>query len=176
MNALRVDVGQDGVALVLYDVPGEPVNTLRDTFQKDFEEMFEKILGAALACAIVFVSVDEIDRLNIRGATLEGMRRALSGLAIRPEFALIDGRDVPSKLPCPANAIIGGDAKSVTIGAASILAKVMRDRLMKSLDAEAPAYGFARHVGYGVAAHRAAMASHGRCIHHRRSFRVAGVD
>lgn len=170
--------GPLGVAAVILDPTRLPegIDDSKALSAARREEMFEKILGAALACAIVFVSVDEIDRLNIRGATLEGMRRALSGLAIRPEFALIDGRDVPSKLPCPANAIIGGDAKSVTIGAASILAKVMRDRLMKSLDAEAPAYGFARHVGYGVAAHRAAMASHGRCIHHRRSFRVAGVD
>ena len=140
------------------------------------EALFATILETALAVSIVLVNVEEIDRHNIRGATLLGMRRALEGLARKPDIALIDGRDLPENLPCPAQAIIGGDSKSASIAAASILAKVTRDRLMRALDAQAPGYGFASHVGYGVAAHRAAMVRLGRSPFHRRSFRIAGLD
>ncbi len=139
------------------------------------EALFGAILKSALAVSIVLVSPEEIDRHNIRGATLLGMRRALEGLARKPDIALIDGRDIPENLPCPAQAIIGGDGKSASIAAASILAKVTRDRLMQALDAHAPGYGFARHVGYGVAAHREAMLRLGRSPHHRRSFKIAGL-
>jgi ribonuclease HII len=169
--------GPLGVAAVILDPARLPlgIDDSKVLSAARREVLFEKILETALACAIVFVSVEEIDRLNIRAATLAGMRRALQGLAIRPAYALIDGRDVPPGLPCPAEAIIAGDAKSVTIGAASILAKVMRDRLMRALDAQAPAYGFARHVGYGTAAHLAALRREGRSVHHRRSFNVSGL-
>ena len=170
--------GPLGVAAVILDPARLPegIDDSKVLSAARREALFEKILATALACAIVFVSAEEIDQLNIRAATLAGMRRALHGLAMRPDFALIDGRDVPDSLPCPAEAIIGGDAKSVTIGAASILAKVMRDRLMRALDAQAPAYGFARHVGYGTAAHLAALRREGRSPYHRRSFHIHGLD
>jgi len=170
--------GPLGVAAVILDPARLPVGVddSKVLSAARREVLFARILETALACAIVFVSVDEIDRINIRAATLAGMRRALQGLAIRPTHALIDGRDVPDGLPCSAEAIIGGDSKSVTIGAASILAKVMRDRLMRALDREVPAYGFARHVGYGTAAHLAALRRDGRSAHHRRSFRISVLD
>ena len=166
--------GPVGVAAVILDPARLPegIDDSKVLSAARREVLFEKILKAALACAIVFVSAEEIDQLNIRAATLAGMRRALHGLAVRPDFALIDGRDVPEGLVCPAQAIIGGDARSVSIGAASILAKVMRDRLMRALDAEVPAYGFARHVGYGTAAHLAALRREGRSPYHRRSFHI----
>ncbi|MGL5114377.1 MAG: ribonuclease HII, partial [Beijerinckiaceae bacterium] len=111
-----------------------------------------------------------IDRLNIRGATLLAMRRAVAGLAITPALVLIDGRDIPPGLACPARAIIGGDALEPAISAASIVAKVMRDRLMKRLGAEDPRYGFAGHKGYPSAAHRASIGLHGASLHHRLSY------
>ena len=137
--------------------------------------MFPDILAAARAVAIVFVSVEEIDAINIRRATLAGMRRALSALHLAPDHALIDGRDLPENLPCPAEAIIGGDALCVSIAAASILAKVTRDRLMRALDPFAPAYGFSRNAGYGTEAHLTALRRFGRTRHHRHSFKVSEV-
>jgi ribonuclease HII len=137
------------------------------------EALFPDILAAARAVAIVFVSVDEIDAINIRRATLAGMRRALCALHLAPDHALIDGRDLPEDVPCPAEAIIGGDALCLSIAAASILAKVTRDRLMRSLDPFAPAYGFCKNVGYGTEVHLAALRRFGRTRHHRRSFKFS---
>ena len=115
-------------------------------------------------------SSTEIDTLNILRATHVAMARALSNLPALPEHALIDGLPVKG-LPCPSTAIIGGDAKSLSISAASIIAKVIRDSQMKELDVIYPAYGFARHKGYGSAAHIQALMEHGPCPIHRRSFR-----
>jgi ribonuclease HII len=120
--------------------------------------------------SFVLLPPADIDRLNIRGATLLAMRRAVEGLSIAPAHVLVDGRDVPPGLPCPARAIIGGDATEPAISAASIVAKVMRDRLMKRLGAEDPRYGFGGHKGYPSAAHRAAIALHGPSPHHRLSY------
>jgi ribonuclease HII len=100
------------------------------------------------------------------------MARAIAALAPSADFVLIDGRDVPDGIACPARAIIDGDALSLSIAAASIVAKTVRDAAMRRLDREFPAYGFADHVGYATERHRAALARHGPCPHHRRSFRL----
>jgi ribonuclease HII len=134
------------------------------------ESLFERILAEALAVSFCLLPPADVDRLNIRGATLEAMRRAVAGLSLRPGLVLVDGRDVPEGLPCPARAIVGGDATESSIGAASIVAKVMRDRVMGRLGGELTAYGFEVHKGYGTAKHRRAIAAHGGTIHHRRSF------
>jgi ribonuclease HII len=128
------------------------------------------ILAKARAVAIAFAAAEEIDAYNIRGATLRAMARAVGALAIRPDFALIDGRDVPEGLGCPAAAIIGGDARSLSIAAASIVAKVARDGLMARLDRHFPEFGFARHAGYPTRTHKMALARHGPTPLHRRSF------
>lgn len=114
-------------------------------------------------------SVAEIDTLNILWATMLAMQRAVAALPVTPDFALIDGNRCP-QLPCPAQAIVKGDDKSLSIAAAAIIAKVTRDRLMAKLDAAYPAYGWARNAGYGTAQHLAALASHGATPWHRDSF------
>ena len=140
------------------------------------DALFDLIMARALAVSVTLGPAAEIDRLNIRAATLAAMARALRGLALAPAFALIDGRDIPPGLPCPAAAVIGGDAKCCSIAAASIIAKVTRDRLMRRLDAHAPGYGFARHAGYGVRHHRLAIESLGASPWHRMSFRPLRQD
>ena len=134
------------------------------------EELETAILAKALAHAVVAIDVDVIDRINIFWATMEGMRRALAALHVAPELALIDGNRLPPNLRCPARAIVDGDAKVKAIGAASILAKVHRDRIMCALDAQHPGYGFATHKGYATPEHLAALNTHGPCAVHRRSF------
>ena len=134
------------------------------------EALFDAVLTRAAAVAFAFASPAEIDALDVRKATLLAMARAVGALAIRPSAALIDGADVPPGLDVPAAALIGGDALSASIAAASIVAKVARDRLMARLDARHPGYGFARHFGYPTAAHRAALAALGPCAAHRLSF------
>ena len=133
------------------------------------ERLYGQILDRALACSVAQASVEEIDRLNILQATLLAMRRAVDGLRLRPARVLVDGNRLPV-LAVPAEAIIGGDAKVQAISAASILAKVTRDRWCAALAAQYPQYGFAAHKGYGTAAHLAALAQHGACPEHRRSF------
>lgn len=160
------------VAAVILD-PTHPIAGLNDSKQlseRKREALYPLILEHALAWRIEFVEADEIDRLNILQATLTGMQRALEGLAITPQHALIDGNRIPNHLPCPATAIIGGDASEPAISAASILAKVSRDRRMLELHAHYPHYGFDRHKGYPSAAHRAALLAHGPCPEHRRSY------
>jgi ribonuclease HII len=134
------------------------------------ERLFDEILAQARAVSFCLLPPSRIDRLNIRGATLEAMRQAVNGLSIRPVLVLIDGRDIPAGLPCPARAIIGGDGSEPCIAAASIVAKVMRDRLMSRLGAELPAYGFEVHKGYGTAKHKLAIEAGGGTAHHRLSF------
>lgn len=128
------------------------------------------ILRDALAWAVVAVEVEEIDRINILQATLVGMRRALQTLPVLPTLALIDGNQLPRVLPCPARVIVGGDASEPAISAASILAKVHRDRLMRAYDTQYPGYGFAQHKGYSSPGHLAALQRLGPCAIHRRSF------
>jgi len=133
------------------------------------EALYGEILARALAVSVAMAPAVEIDSLNIRGATLACMGRAARSLALAPAFALIDGRDLPL-LPCPGRAVIEGDGISLSIAAASIVAKVTRDRLMVEHDALHPGYGFASHVGYPTRSHRAALERLGPCLLHRRSF------
>ncbi len=134
------------------------------------ESAFAEILEKALAVSFALLPPSDIDRLNIRGATLEAMRRAVTGLSITPDAVIVDGRDTPPGLAMTCRAIVGGDATEPAISAASIVAKVMRDRLMTRLGADIPAYGFEIHKGYGTVKHRAAIRAHGGLGHHRQSF------
>ena len=134
------------------------------------EKLYELILKKALAVSVALGSAREIDRINIRQATLTAMSRAAHGLSLKPKLVLVDGKDVPDGLPCAGEAIIKGDATSFSIAAASIIAKVTRDRLMNRLALHYPAYGFDRHAGYGTKAHVAAIEAHGPCPYHRFSF------
>jgi ribonuclease HII len=124
----------------------------------------------ALAWRVELVSAAEIDRLNILRATLEGMARVVHALAPAAEHALIDGNRLPPGLPCPAEALVKGDSREPAIMAASILAKVARDRLMRELDALHPGYGFAVHKGYPTPEHLENLRRLGPCSEHRRSF------
>ncbi len=133
------------------------------------EKLYEEICAKALCCSIAQASVAEIDQLNILQATLLAMRRAVMGLRLKPAMVLVDGNRLPT-LDIPAEAIVKGDALVPAISAASILAKVHRDRWCAQIHGEFPQYGFAGHKGYGTAAHLAALREHGACIHHRRSF------
>jgi ribonuclease HII len=135
------------------------------------ERLFETIMARALAVAVGFASAAEIDAVNIRQATFRAMRRALAALAASPAYVLIDGNDLAPDLCCPGETIVKGDGAVLSIAAASIVAKVARDRLMRRLCAVHPAYGFSRHVGYATEAHLAAIAAHGPCPFHRLSFR-----
>ena len=131
--------------------------------------LFDEIRAKALACCIAEASVDEIDRLNILQATLLAMQRAVAGLRLVPHHVLVDGNRLPV-LKMPATAIVQGDSKVPAISAASILAKVHRDRLCEALHADYPAYNFAGHKGYPTAEHLAALRQHGACPAHRRSY------
>ena len=138
---------------------------------KKRERLADEIRANALAWAVAEASVEEIDRLNILQASLLAMRRAVEQLATAPEYALIDGNRCPDGLPCPARAVIGGDAQFTAIAAASILAKTVRDAGMLELHAIYPQYAFDRHMGYPTALHLTALREHGISPVHRRSFR-----
>lgn len=133
------------------------------------EALFVEIAASALAIGVASATAREIDTVNIRQATLLAMRRAVKALPIAPAFVLVDGND-PPVLSCACEAVIKGDASVASIAAASIIAKVTRDRMMARLSLRFPIYGFAGHVGYGTPAHRAALAEHGPCPEHRYSF------
>lgn len=134
------------------------------------EELFQDILAKAEAVSVAFASPAEIDAVNIRQATFLAMRRALAGLAVLPAYVLIDGNDLPPCLVCEGETIIKGDATSASIAAASIVAKVSRDRLMRRLCRFYPLYGFSRHMGYATKDHIEALEAHGPSPHHRMSF------
>ncbi|WIY53507.1 ribonuclease HII [Devosia sp. YIM 151766] len=133
------------------------------------DELYEEIVASA-EIAVVTAPPGDILALNIRGATLAAMARAVRALPRPADRVLVDGRDVPPGLPCPGIALIGGDGRSVSIAAASIIAKVTRDRMCAIMDCDAPHFGFAGHKGYGTAAHLAALDRHGPCRHHRNGF------
>ena len=132
------------------------------------ESLFSEILATA-QIGVGSVCAARIDAINIRQATLLAMRRAVAALPVAPVRVLVDGND-PPVLPCACEAIVKGDGRVLSIAAASIVAKVMRDRAMTRLDKAFPGYGFAEHAGYGTPRHRAALASLGPCPEHRRSF------
>ena len=161
------------VAAVVFAPGRTPVNGLDDSKMlcaKRRELLYPRIVERALAWHVVTVEVEEIDRLNIFQATMAGMRRAVEAVAQAARMARIDGNVIPPGLPCPAEAWVGGDRRDRSIMAASILAKVTRDRHMVALDGQWPQYGFGAHKGYGTPAHLAALQRHGACPHHRRSF------
>ncbi|CAN7189070.1 ribonuclease HII [Variovorax sp. LjRoot290] len=133
------------------------------------ERLNDQILAKALCCSVAQASVEEIDTHNILQATMLAMRRAVEGLRLKPAKVLVDGNRLP-RLDVLAEAVVGGDARVKAISAASILAKVHRDRLCQELHAEFPHYGFAGHKGYGTPEHLEALLRHGACVHHRRSF------
>lgn len=133
------------------------------------EALFEAIM-ANHCVSIASASPKDIDARNILQANLAAMASAVSGLARPPAAVMIDGRDIPKHLPCPGLAVIKGDALSLSIAAASIVAKVMRDRMMQICDTDAPGYGFAQNKGYGSEAHRAVIVTRGGSRHHRKSF------
>ncbi|MDR1995354.1 ribonuclease HII [Azonexus sp.] len=158
-------------AAVILDT-ARPISGLDDSkklSEKKRSELAVLIHERAIAWAVAEASVEEIDRLNILHATLLAMQRAVAGLAVTPERALVDGNRCP-KLPIPAEAVVKGDGKIASIAAASILAKTVRDTGMLALHAAYPQYGFDRHMGYPTAAHRAALEVHGASPVHRRSF------
>lgn len=134
------------------------------------EKLFDEIRAKALCCSIAEASVEEIEQLNILQATLLAMRRAVDGLRLKPRKVLVDGNRLPV-LDMLAEAIVKGDATVPAISAASILAKVHRDRWCAEFDQLYPQYGFARHKGYGTAEHLAALKAHGACPQHRKTFR-----
>ncbi|MFC3717157.1 ribonuclease HII [Luteimonas soli] len=165
------------VAAVVFAPGRTPVNGLDDSKQLTAarrEALYARIVERALAWKVVFVEVEEIDRVNIFQATMLGMRRALEGVLPALEgggcLARIDGNHLPRPLPCPAEAWVGGDARDRSIMAASILAKVARDRFMRELHDAWPQYGFDLHKGYSTPAHLASLRAHGPCPQHRRSF------
>lgn len=158
-------------AAVVLD-PAHPIDGLDDSKRLAAprrEALYGEISQRAQAIAVAAVEPDEIDALNILGATLAAMQRAVAGLAPGPTRVLVDGDRCP-ELAVPARAVIGGDALEPAIAAASIVAKVERDRLMVALDARFPGYGFAAHKGYTTPMHLEALLRLGPCAVHRRSF------
>ncbi|MEJ1969623.1 MAG: ribonuclease HII [Rhizomicrobium sp.] len=160
------------VAAAVILAKGSIPKGLNDSKQLDAEtreELYGQIMLKAVAVGVGEAGVDEIDLINIRQATHMAMARAIRALAHAPAFALVDGNDAPA-LPCPCDTIVDGDAKSVSIAAASIIAKVTRDRLMAALHDQHPHYGWITNKGYGTPEHLSALTRHGPCHHHRRSF------
>ena len=164
--------GPVAVAAVILDPAAIPagLDDSKALSEAERERLYVEIMASSICVTLAYAGPAAIARLNIRGATLDAMRRAVAALAMRPEAALIDGRDVPPGLPCPGRALVGGDALEPAISAASIVAKVTRDRLMTALGAQFPLYGFERHKGYGTSEHLAAIDRHGPTPHHRLGF------
>lgn len=150
-----------------FDLPG--LTDSKKLSARQREVLFDAITAQALAWCAAAASPAEIDAMNIHHATLLAMRRAVEGLAMSPQSVLVDGKFTPD-LAMPARAIVGGDASEACIAAASIIAKVTRDRQMMELETRFPGYGFAVHKGYGTKAHLAALARLGATPEHRRSY------
>lgn len=145
------------------------VNDSKKLSEKKRESLFDVIREQALSYSIAYATVDEIEEINILNATMLAMRRAIDGLDIKADYAMIDGNKIPP-IDIDAECIVKGDAKSMSIACASILAKVSRDRLLYKYAEEYPMYGFDKHKGYGTAAHREAILKYGPCPYHRKSF------
>ena len=145
------------------------LNDSKKLAERRREQLYDEIKEKALHWAVAFAGVEEIETLNILGATYLAMNRAIAGLGVVPELALIDGNRAKG-VEYNTRCVVGGDGKCADIAAASVIAKVTRDRLMCELDAQYPGYGFAKHKGYGTAAHYAALRELGPCPAHRLSF------
>ncbi len=166
-------VGAVVTAAVILD-PNKPIEGLTDSKKlsdKKRELLFVEIQEKALAWSLGRAEPEEIDTLNILAATMLAMERAVAGLSITPDFVLIDGNRVPQGITQPAQAVVKGDLRVAEISAASIIAKVTRDREMALLDQEFPEYGFIKHKGYPTKAHFEALAQHGAISQHRKSFK-----
>lgn len=164
-------VGAVVTAAVILD-PTQPIAGLADSktlSEKRRLALFDEIVEKALCWSLGRAEPEEIDRLNILHATMLAMQRAVAGLTVVPEYVLIDGNRCPS-LPMPSQAVVKGDSRVAEISAASILAKVTRDREMTELDGRFPQYGFAQHKGYPTALHLERLAEYGATEFHRRSF------
>lgn len=138
--------------------------------EKKREALFDVIKEKAAAYSVAFASVEEIEKFNILEATFIAMNRAIEGLAVKPDFALIDGNRVPRNIKVPCETVVKGDAKVYSIAAASVLAKVTRDRLMLEYDIKYPQYNFKKHKGYGTKEHTELLHKYGPCEIHRLSF------
>jgi ribonuclease HII len=172
-EAGRGPLAGDVVAAAVILNPEKPIAGLNDSkklSEKKREALYEEIIEKALAYAIARADVSEIDSLNILHASMLAMTRAINALSPSCEHALIDGNRLPKNLTCSAEAVVKGDARHPAIAAASILAKVTRDREITALDREYPQYGFAKHKGYPTPMHLQAIEEHGVCPLHRRSF------
>ncbi|BCG10684.1 MULTISPECIES: ribonuclease HII [Buttiauxella] len=164
-------VGAVVTAAVILD-PTKPILGLADSkklSEKRRNALYEEIIEKALSWSLGRAEPEEIDQLNILHATMLAMQRAVAGLHVVPEYVLIDGNRCPA-LPMPSLAVVKGDSRVAEISAASIIAKVTRDREMAELDISFPQYGFAQHKGYPTAFHLEKLAEHGATEHHRRSF------
>lgn len=148
----------------------EGLNDSKKLTEKKRELLFDVIKKEAIAYSIAFGSVEEIEQVNILNATFLAMNRAIDSLSISAEFALVDGNSVPREIKIPCQTVVKGDSKSMSIAAASILAKVTRDRLLLEYDKQYPEYSFAKHKGYGTKAHYEAISKYGICEIHRKSF------
>ncbi|MBP3936920.1 MAG: ribonuclease HII [Clostridia bacterium] len=146
------------------------INDSKKLTEKKREELFDQITSQAIAYGIGFAEVEEIEEMNILNATYLAMCRAARQLSETPALVLVDGNRTPNGLELPSRTVVKGDAKSASIAAASILAKVSRDRLLLEMDKQYPEYGFAQHKGYGTAAHYEALRKYGPCPAHRMSF------
>ncbi len=145
------------------------LNDSKQLDEETREELFPRIMDMAVAVGVGEASVEEIDLVNIRRATHLAMARAVRALSVAAQFALVDGNDPPA-LPCKCDTLIGGDGRSVSIAAASIIAKVTRDRMMIRLHDDHPGYNWRSNKGYGTPDHYSGLKIHGVTIHHRRSF------
>lgn len=160
-----------GAVVLLPGLVPEGLNDSKKLSEKKREALFDEIINSALAFGIGSASVEEIEELNILNAALLAMRRAVeqAGATIQPDYLLVDG-NIFRGFDIPGRCLVGGDAVSPSIAAASVLAKVSRDRVMREYDETYPEYGFAKHKGYGTKAHYAAIEKHGLCPIHRPSF------
>ncbi len=159
-------------AVILTDPFAPELSAVRDSkelSESKREELFEVISSIAASISVVIVPADEIDKRGVHAANLDGMRRAVHGLDQVPGYVLTDGYAIDG-LGLPNLAVWKGDQVAVTISAASIIAKVTRDRIMRTMDTQFPQYGFSKHKGYITASHTSALNTHGVCIEHRRSF------
>lgn len=148
----------------------EGLNDSKKLSEKKREELYTVITGKALAYSVAFGTLEEIEKYNILNATYVAMNRAIDGLAVKADFALIDGNRAPAGIKIPCETVIKGDGKSSSIAAASILAKVTRDRLLIEYDKKYPQYNFKKHKGYGTKEHYEAIKKYGVCEVHRLSF------